>query len=81
MTRATDQPLRRIVRDQSGREYVAEVRADTLMLRPLRSRRGGPADVSIGWGAIYIRACLMQSRTQRRVRVTRGLVATARRAS
>jgi len=77
VTRATSQPTRRIVQDKTGREYVAEVRHDTLTLRPLRSRRGGPADVSIGWGAIYARACLARPKAVRR-RVTRGLMATAR---
>ena len=62
MTRATDKPLRRVVRDAQGREYVAELRADTVSLRPLRSRRGGPADVVMGWGALYLRGLLRAQR-------------------
>jgi len=77
VTRATCQPVRRIVSDRTGREYVAEVRADTLALRPLRSRRGGPADVVVTWGAIYTRALLAQAPKRRRT-VARGLLAVER---
>ena len=73
MTRATSQPTRRIVQDKTGREYVAEVRADTLALRPLRSRRGGPADVVMTWGAVYTRALLARPKARRR-HVSRGLL-------
>lgn len=73
MTRATEAPLRRIVRDRRGHEYVAEIRADILSLRPLRTRRGGRADVSIGWGAVYVRGCLARPKAPRRP-VSRGLL-------
>lgn len=72
MTRATDKPLRRIVRDSQGREYVAELRADTVSLRPLRSRRGGPADVTVGWGSLYVRS--FRAPSKRRRTVSRGLL-------
>ena len=74
MTRAHEvKPLRRVVRDQKALEYVAEIRADSLTLRPLRCRRGGPADVSIGWGAVYVRACMAKQIVKRR-KVSRGLL-------
>lgn len=75
MTRATDQPVRRVVRDRNGREYVVEVRADTLSLRPLRSRRNGPADVAIAWGQLYTRALMARPVAKKRRRaVRRGLL-------
>ena len=73
MTRATDHPIRRIVRDRHGREYVAEIRADTLSLRPLRTRRGGPADVVAFWGQVYIRLYHPAIKKKRRA-VKRGLL-------
>jgi hypothetical protein len=72
MTVATDKPTRRIVRT-SDQEMVAEVRGDTLTLRPKGTRRGGPAEVSVLWGAIYYRAMLERTsqgkrRSRRRAR-------------
>lgn len=65
MTRATlkrttatgevlDRPTVRIVLTTTG-EYVAELNDRTLTLRPIRTRRGGPQEVTIPWGAIYVR--------------------------
>jgi len=81
VTRAAKSIVRRIVTDTRGQDYVAEVRSDILILRPLRCRRGGPADVSIPWGALYTRALLMRKLPTRRRRVTRGLLTTEGRQS
>jgi hypothetical protein len=75
MTRAhVVQPLRRVVRDYRGREYVAEIRAETLVLRPIRARRA-EAIVTTGWGAIYARA--FRPPIRRRA-ISRGLLRTSR---
>jgi hypothetical protein len=55
MTRATSHPVKRVVLTQSG-EMVAEITDRVLALRPLRSKRGGPAEILIAWGSIYLRA-------------------------
>lgn len=71
MTRATDKPVRRIVvtEDRFGRtEYVAEVRARTLTLRPVRTRRGGPQEIELPFGAIYLRGMMARVDRKRRTR-------------
>ena len=68
-------PLRRVVQDRRGLEYIVEVRTDTLTMRPLRRRRGGPADVAVAWGSIYTRALLSRPVARRRRTVSRGLLA------
>lgn len=57
MTRATDKPVRRVVSSDDG-DLVAEIRDRTLTLRPVRTRKGGPAEVLTTFGGIYTR-CLM----------------------
>ena len=68
MTRAT-----RLVRDKEGylipkptvRTVVtmdgfmtAEINDNTLTLRPVGRKRGGPTEVTISWGKLYIRAMM-----------------------
>lgn len=55
MTRAGSKPIRRVVTTRYG-EMVADVRGDTLTLRPLRTREGGRASVVVSWASIYISA-------------------------
>jgi len=50
MTRATSKPLKRIVESADG-DLIAEIRADTLTLRPKWARP--EAAVSMRWGLIY----------------------------
>jgi len=69
VTRATARPLRRVVVGLHG-ELVAEIRERTLTLRPLRTRRGGRAELVIPWESIYIRSFPVP----RRRRTTRGLL-------
>lgn len=57
MTHASDvKPLRRVVRDAEGREYVAEILAREVRLRPVRAKRGGPSEFVRSWGQIYLDA-------------------------
>lgn len=55
-TRAGDKPVIRIVSTKYDGEMVAEVRGNTVTLRPFRTRKGGPAEVVVSWGSIYTRA-------------------------
>lgn len=64
VTRATPKPLRRVVTTMDG-EFVAEIRQRTLTLRPLRSRAGGPLEITVTWGAMYVRAMSVQVDRQR----------------
>ena len=55
MTRASDtHPVVRVVRDADGREYVLELCARHCRLRPIRTRRGGPAEVTRTWAQIFL---------------------------
>ena len=59
MTRAKEtQPTRREVATKYDGPMVAEVTARVLTLRPKGCRRGGPAEVTVAWGAIYNRALM-----------------------
>ena len=72
MTRATQKPVVRVVvggDDRLGRqELVAEVRDRVLTLRPVRTRREGPQEVTVPWGAIYLRAMVARVEEERRVK-------------
>jgi hypothetical protein len=57
----------RVVRWSDG-ELVAEVRGDVITLRPIRTRAGGPCEVSAKWGAIYIRALDAKMREEKRAK-------------
>lgn len=81
MTRASDKPLRRVVVAEDGfagdREFVVEITARTLTIRPVRTRRGGPVEVVALWGAIHTRGMMAKDEAARRAkgkrrRVTRG---------
>ena len=53
--RSARRVCRRIVGNFNDREYVVELRPDMLVMRPLRSRRGSPAEVGIKWEVLYVR--------------------------
>ena len=76
MTRATSKPVIRKVLtgdDRIGRtEMVAEVRDRTLTLRPLHTRKGGPQEVEITFGGIYLKAMSARVDEQRRAHRRRG---------
>ena len=73
MTRADEtKPVRRVVQTDDG-EMVAEVRARTLTLRPVRTRKGGPAEVCLSFSSLYTRALLarvtpLEQRKRRKAR-------------
>lgn len=54
MTRVKDakRATRRVVEGMHG-EYHIELRPEGLLMRPLRTRRGGPAEVLVRWESIY----------------------------
>lgn len=61
-TRATAKPVVRFVDGASVGVLVAEIRADTLTLRPKGARKGGPAEVSVRWGLVYQLALLRRNK-------------------
>lgn len=69
MTRGSDiKPLRRLLASRYGDEYVIELLASVIIIRPKGSRRGGPAEVAFMPGAIYTRALLDRAPRRRRRR-------------
>lgn len=57
MTRGSnDKPVRRLLDSRSGDRYVVELRADLILMRPFRARRGGPLEVALIPGAVYLPA-------------------------
>lgn len=76
MTRASDErPTRRVILSQFGDEYVVELRREVIVLRPKGSRRGGPAEVQLSPGKLYIHAVankLEAGKTRRRRKPRRG---------
>lgn len=56
MTKATDKPLARVVQTKYSGDLVVEVTSTKVTLRPVRTRRGGAAEVVLSWGSIYERA-------------------------
>lgn len=70
MTRATEKPVRRVVQTSHG-EMIAEVRDRVITMRPLRSRRGGKAEIEMSWGQLYQHAII--ARIEREMREKRRL--------
>jgi hypothetical protein len=61
-TRASsDHPVKRVVQTKYEGELVLEVTATHATLRPIRTRKGGPAEVVVTWGHIYHRALAARS--------------------
>lgn len=57
-TRAsTDRPTKRIMTTLTG-ELIVEIASRTLTIRPLRSKAGGPAEVTVDIRGVYERALL-----------------------
>ena len=65
MTRVSEakRATRRIVGSLHG-EYIIELRPEGLLMRPLRTRRGGPAEVMVKWGSIYMGAFFQKRRVR-----------------
>lgn len=60
MTRGSDtKPLTRLLKTNDAEEYlVVVVKAGTLVIRPYRSQKGGPGEVTVNIGAVYTRGLL-----------------------
>jgi len=59
VTRASDsRPTRRVLLNLDGVELVVELRARSITIRPLGTRRGGRAEVVLTPGSIYLRALM-----------------------
>jgi hypothetical protein len=72
MTRATDsRPTRRVLITIDGVELVVELRRRSITVRPLGSRRGGPAEVELTPGSIYLRALMDRIDQERREKMAR----------
>lgn len=67
VTRAKPKALVRVVSTADG-ELVAELSDRALTLRPLRTRRGGPAAIRVSWGLIYLREMLARAEDAQRAR-------------
>lgn len=79
MTRSTNErPTRRLMVGRYGDDFVVEVGRDVITIRPKRSRRGGPAEITVLPGRVYIAALRekIQSAKQDRRRRTRGRAAS-----
>jgi hypothetical protein len=79
VTRGNDlRPTRRLLSSRYG-DYVVELRATLILIRPKGSRRGGRAEVAIPVGAAYQRALLSQmadakrAKRKGRLKVKRGV--------
>lgn len=54
MTRASAvKPVRRVVQTLHDGELVAEIYAECVIVRPIRTKRGGKAEVTMTWGQLY----------------------------
>lgn len=66
MTKASAlKPVKRIVTGAGKyerEEYVAEVYQTRLVLRPKGCRRGGPAEVALDFGSLYLNAMMRRAK-------------------
>lgn len=66
MTKGSDlRPVRRMMDGIRGGNYAVEVRARTVVIRPKGARRGGPAEVTVTPGAVYVRAMMAQAEARK----------------
>jgi len=72
VTRASDsRPTRRVLLNIDGVELVVQLRARSITIRPLGTRRGGPAEVELTPGSIYVRALLDRAEQAHREKMAR----------
>ena len=72
MTHANDEsPTKRIVKGYQGAEYVVELTATRIVVRPKGARRGGPLERSITPSLLHDKLLLADSAPVRRRRVKR----------
>jgi hypothetical protein len=58
-------PFRRVVQTSHG-EMVAEVTNRSVVMRPLRARKGGKAEIAMSWGQLYQHAIVARIEAQLR---------------
>jgi 5-enolpyruvylshikimate-3-phosphate synthase len=67
MTHGSDErPTRRVLRALDGTEYVVELRASLLTIRPKGTRRNGRAEVVVTPSSIYTRALIARAEAEQR---------------
>jgi len=72
VTRASDsRPTRRVMLTIDGMELVIELRRRTITIRPLGTRRGGPAEVEITLGSIWVRVLMDRADQAHREKLAR----------
>jgi hypothetical protein len=68
MTRATEErPTKRILAGRDG-DYVVELRASLILVRPKGTRRGGPAEIAITPSLLHQRILAARAEEERRAR-------------
>jgi hypothetical protein len=67
MTKGSNtRPTRRVLEaPRHDRPFVVELLSEVIILRPKGARRGGPAEVVVLPGAVYVRAMMQQTRSRR----------------
>jgi hypothetical protein len=64
---SNERPTRRLLTSRYG-DYVVELRADLMLIRPKGARRGGKSEVAALPGVVYQRALLQRVDAERRER-------------
>lgn len=67
MTKGSNtRPTRRVLAaPRHDRPFVVELLSEVIILRPKGARRGGPAEVVVLPGAVYVRALMTQVKARR----------------
>lgn len=74
MTKGSDlRPTRRLLAaPRHDRPFVVELLSEVIIIRPKGSRRGGPAEVAIMPGGVYVRALMERTKSTRRRKTRRA---------
>jgi len=56
-----EHPTVRVMNTPEG-QVVVEVKSRTLVIRPFRTRKGGPAEVTVNIGSVYNRALMNRAK-------------------
>lgn len=69
MTRATDErPTRRVLSGYMGADYVVELEARRIVVRPKGTRRGGRSEVAVTPSLLYDMMLMRRAEEQQRER-------------
>jgi hypothetical protein len=75
MTEATNErPTRRLMKNRDGETLVVELSRGLVTIRPLGTRRGGPAEVELPIGVMYQRGMMAKAVAGKKVKISRGLL-------